>query len=225
MNNSQEIIERSIWASINDTAVAWGYAVDPEEYLPPSDKNKERLAKDLKNLSKYIRVFGPGNPQSRGKKETPRIAINPRGFYPGTVGLPKSYLDQVDSEDLSQGYTYYEEPYQSIDQFVDIHLVADNQMDMRLLHTLLFHSIPQRGYLKPYTLLTLPPTGNIFIELVNYNDIHNVDQGLIEKVYQFSVLDSLVTPAAPSSDDIIPPITDIHALLEEYDIDIKILTQ
>ena len=54
--------------------------------------------------------------------------------------------------------------------------------------------------------------GNIFIELVNFFDTPNLDMGIIEKIYQFQVFDT-ITYEKPVEGDL-TPITDITLLLE-----------
>ena len=107
------------------------------------------------------------------------------------------------------------EPYETIDQYVDIHLVAQNQEDLRLLHQILFWSIPQRGYIKPYTSKKLLTSGNIFIELGNFFDYSNINLGILEKVYQFKIYDTLVGEVEDIQNDLVP-INSIDVFLTEY---------
>ena len=78
----------------------------------------------------------------------------------------------------------------------------------------MFYAIPQRGYIKPYTEDSFLFTGNIFIELVNFFDIPNLDMGLLEKIYQFQVMDCILEEI-PGEVDFVP-ITTIDVLLENY---------
>lgn len=211
MVNSQEVIERSIYDSLLKTAIALGYTIDPNDYLPISPENQKRFQEDIQKLKLYIQVFGTGNNQAKDRKLTPRIVVNARGFFPGAVGLPKTLL----GERVGEGFIVHEEPYVSFDQFIDIHLVADNQEHMRLLHQVLFFSIPQKGYVKPYTSDKFLFTGNIFIQLVNFQDSNDLKDGIMEKVYQFEVQDTLISERTHIMDE--PPIIDIVALLEDYD--------
>ena len=175
MINSQEIIERSIYQALLNASIKLGYSLDPNNYLPISIENQKRFKEDMDKLNKYIWVFGTGNNQSKDKKLTPRIVVNARGFYPGGIGLPKLLIQKEEGI----GFTATEEPYETIDQFIDIHLIANNQEDLRLLHQVMFYSIPQRGYLKPYNVDEFLFSGNIFLELVNFFDIPNLDFGLL----------------------------------------------
>ena len=211
MVNSQEVIERSIYSAILNTSVALGYSINPEEYLPVSEANSRKYAEAKKNLKKFVGIFGTGNNQSKDMKVTPRIVVNARGFYPGNIGLPK----QLIGKEEGIGYTATEVPYSTIDQYIDIHLVANNQEDLRLLHQITFYSIPQRGYLKPYNQDKFLFSGNIFLELVNFFDIPNLEVGIMEKIYQFVVEDTLAYENTEPLDWV--PITDISAVIEAYD--------
>lgn len=210
MINSQEIIERSIYQALLNASIKLGYSLDPNNYLPISIENQKRFKEDMDKLNKYIWVFGTGNNQSKDKKLTPRIVVNARGFYPGGIGLPKLLIQKKEGI----GFTATEEPYETIDQFIDIHLIANNQEDLRLLHQVMFYSIPQRGYLKPYNVDEFLFSGNIFLELVNFFDIPNLDFGLLEKVYQFVIQDCVINEITEKAD--LVPITDITLLLENY---------
>ena len=210
MIDSQEIIERSLYSALLNTADTLGYTLDPQKYLPVSAENKAKYDADLKALSKFIGIFGASNNQSKGQKITPRIVVNPKGFYPGAVGMPKQLIEK--NEGL--GFTASEFPYETIDQYIDIHLVANNQEELRLLHQILFWSIPQRGYIKPYTEDEFLFSGNIFLEVVNFFDTPNLQAGLLEKVYEFVVYDCLIGQSESEAD--LVPITDISLLLENY---------
>lgn len=208
MVSSQEVIERSIYSSILGVTVGLGYTVDPDTYLPINQENSARFKNDIAKLNPYIGIYGAGNNQSKGKKITPRIDVNPRGFYPGAIGLPRQLIEKEEGI----GYTATEMPYETIDQYIDVHLVANSQQDIRLLHSILFYSVPQRGYIKPYTEERFLFSGNIFIELVNFFDTPNLDVGIIEKIYQFQVFDT-ITYEKPVDGDL-TPITDISLLLQ-----------
>ena len=211
MVNSQEIIERSIYMALLRVTVELGYGLDPNNYLPVSIENSEKFQQDLKNLNKYIPIIGTGNATSKDQKITPRIVLNARGFYPGNIGLPKELIEK--SEGI--GFTANEEPYETLDQYIDVHLVASNQDDLRLLHQIMFWALPQRGYIKPYTAEKFLPSGNIFIEVGNFFDYPNVNAGLLEKVYEYKVQDTLIGEKEDVITDI-APMTSVTVLLEKY---------
>lgn len=211
MYNSQEIIERSIYSALLQVAIALGYSVDPNDYLPVSEANAAQMKEDIQTLQKYIPVFGTANSSSKDKKTTPRIVVNARGFYPGMIGLPK----EVVGKEVGLGYTANEEPYETLDQYVDIHLVANTQEDLRILHSIMFTALPQRGYIKPYTAEEFLFSGNIFLEVGNFFDLPNTTLGLMEKVYEFRVYDTLIGEKEDLPVDWVP-INDISVVLEKY---------
>lgn len=211
MVNSQEIIERSIYMALLRVTVELGYGLDPNNYLPVSIENSEKFQQDLKNLNKYIPIIGTGNATSKDQKITPRIVLNARGFYPGNIGLPKELIEKAEGI----GFTANEEPYETLDQYMDVHLVASNQEDLRLLHQIMFWSLPQRGYIKPYTAEKFLPSGNIFIEVGNFFDYPNVNMGLLEKVYEYRIYDTLIGEKEDVLTDLVP-MTSVTVLLEKY---------
>ena len=211
MVNSQEIIERSIYMALLRVTIELGYGLDPNNYLPVSVENSEKFQQDLKNLNKYIPIIGTGNATSKDQKITPRIVLNARGFYPGNIGLPRELIEKAEGI----GFTANEEPYETLDQYIDVHLVANNQDDLRLLHQIMFWSLPQRGYIKPYTAEKFLPYGNIFIEVGNFFDYPNVNLGLLEKVYEYRIYDTLIGEKEDVITDIVP-MTSVTVLLEKY---------
>ena len=217
MINSQEIIERSIWSAINEVLINLDMAIDPNKYLPVSSENQRLADEAISKLQRYIPVYGSGNSQSKGQKVTPRIVINSRGFIPGSIGLPGVLMEKREGI----GYTTTAQAFGTLDHMVDVHLVANNQQDIRLLTDVLFYSIPQIGYLKPYTSEEFLFSGNIFIQLVNFFDNPNTEYGIMEKVYQFNINDYVVYEKPASQTEVIPFITDIGLALSQlgYNLD------
>lgn len=213
MINSQEVIERSIYTALLNTAVKMGYSLDPEDFLPISPENAAKYEAAMKEIppDQFIYVFGTGNNQAKGAKKTPRIVVNSKGFFPGAVGMPRQLLQKEEGI----GFTATEFPYEALDQFIDIHLVASNQDHMRLLHQIMFWSIPQRGYLKPYTEDSFLFTGNIFMEVTNFYDRPVFSDGIMEKVYEFIIYDCIIGERDNIPTDLVP-IRDISLLLENY---------
>lgn len=162
-------------------AIELGYTINPEDYLPTSAENAERFKEDLKKIKDdkgfYIGIFGVGNNHSRGIKETPRIVVDSEGFYPGDIGLPR----KITQKEEGIGYTATEVPYESLSQYMNIRLCAHSSEHMRLLHKIMFWSVPQRGYLKPYDEPKFLFTGNIFLRIVNFYNMPDLDNGLMEK--------------------------------------------
>lgn len=219
MVNSQEIIERSIYCALLEMAVKLGYTIDPNKYLPISNENQAKFKKDLSLIDKdkgfHIEIFGVGNNESRGVKMTPRITVESEGFYPGDVGLPRYRQEKEGSS-----FLVYEEPYEALSQYMNIRLCAGNSEHMRILHQIMFWSVPQRGYLKPYTEDQPLFSGNIFLRLVNFYNHQDIQNGLLEKVYQFEIQDCLIEKNTEPIE--LVPIKDISALLENMDYTLNV---
>ena len=181
--------------------------VDPQEYYPLTEESVQRFNDDVKNLPLYVSIFGAGNTQSKGVKQTPRIVIDSQGFYPGSIGLPKQIVQKT-----TEGYVGYEYPIETLDQYIDVKLVSGLQDENRTLHNIMFHSLPRKGYVPQWPNQTYEKTGNIFVELVNIYNSPEIPFGIIEKVYQFSILDCVIQESRLP--EIIKPIEEINVLLE-----------
>lgn len=221
MVSSQEIIERTFYISLLHTAIGLGYSVNPDDYLPISIDNQKRFEADISELEKFIPIFGVGQNFSRGAKECPRITIESKAFYPGNMGLEKEILVRNDNV-----FQSIELPFETKSTTLDIHLVANNQADMRILHNIMYRSLPPRGYIKPYINdyeewkeSPLQKEGNIYIEVGNWYDMPNVEHGILEKIYSYSAEDSIVDELLTEID--IVPINDITLLLGPNNLDSK----
>lgn len=223
MIDSQEIIERSIYQSLLETTIRLGYTLNPEDYYPITPENLQRYQQDKAKIvatkGRFIPIFGVGNNQVKGMKdELPRIVVDSQGFLPGEIGLPRDMMEKV-----GQNFVVTEQPFEAIDQFIDIHLVSNTQEDIRLLLNIMVTSIPQRGYVKPYIYEDAPFDGNIFLEITNFYNTPNLDKGIIEKVYQFQVKDTLLDINFGSTEEpvVIPPLIDISVLIQgEFELNI-----
>lgn len=222
MVNSQEIVERTFYICLLSTALKLGYTVNPDDYLPLSQENEKRFKDAVNALPKFIPIYGVGNNQVRGPKTVPRITLESEAYYPGDIGVNKYII----GDRLEDGnYQASEFPFETRDIALDVHLVANTQTDMRLLHNILFKSLPTRGYVRPYfndleewADGKVQPTGNLFIEIGNFYDHPDDAHGLLEKVYTYTVKDGII-PQEDLEDGIISPIKDISVLLEAYGAD------
>ena len=219
MVTTQEIIERSMYASLMQVALSLNLTVDPDLYLPISEENTQRYKYDISALEKFIYIFGVGNNQVRGSKIVPRITIDMNAYYPGNIGTEAFMVGDEKENDEFRQYNY---PFETKDAQFDVHLVANNVQDMRLLHSIMYTALPVRGYIKPFIEATLQKylenkglkkTGNLYIEVSNYYDHNDQEHGLLEKVYSYTVIDSYVDEKFPEGATF-APITDIRALIQ-----------
>lgn len=231
MVTSQEIVERSFYISLLHQTLIRGLTINPENYLvknedglwvPTRELNdqyihdKEAIETELtKKGSGFYYIFGVGNNQSRGQKDLPRITLDLTAWYPGEIGLEKETNELDEASGLYQVIDYDYEPKSSR---IDVHLCANNQQEMRILHEIMYRALPSRGYIKPYLNdyeswknSKFATSGNIYIEVGNFYDHDDLQQGFLEKVYTYEVRDSLLNPEIIAE---ITPIADISVLID-----------
>lgn len=212
MVSSEEIIERSMYMSLLSTALANKLTLDPDDYLPINPNNQAKYQHDRSKLDKFIYIFGIGNNQSRGQKEVPRISLELQGYYPSTFGVESYSIENVGDKSKVINHDYSPR-----DVIIDVHLVANTQEDMRLLHSIMYSSLPSRGYIKPflgnkeeYFSSKLNPDNNLFIEVGNFYDKPGLQHGLLEKVYSYTIYDGVLSGTVV---DEVPNLTDISVIL------------
>lgn len=231
MVTSQEIVERSFYISLLHQTLIRGLTINPENYLVKNEdglwvptrelndqyiRDKEAIETELtKKGSGFYYIFGVGNNQSRGQKDLPRITLDLTAWYPGEIGLEKETNELDEASGLYQVIDYDYEPKSSR---IDVHLCANNQQEMRILHEIMYRALPSRGYIKPYLNdyeswknSKFAPSGNIYIEVGNFYDHDDLQQGFLEKVYTYEVRDSLLNPEIIAE---ITPIADISVLID-----------
>lgn len=220
MVTTQEIIERSLYASLMQVALQLNRTIDPDLYLPVSVENQQRYKEAVEAIGdKFIYIFGVGNNQVRGPKIVPRITIDLNAYYPGNIGT-EAFM--VGDEQENNEYRQYSYPFETKDVQFDIHLVASRVEDLRLLHGILYTALPVRGYIKPFLEASLQEylenkglakTGNLYIEVSNYYDHNDQEHGLLEKVYSYTVVDSYIEENFPEGATF-APIKDIRTLIQ-----------
>lgn len=219
MVNLEEVIERSFYISLLHETLKRGLTINPDEYLvngEPTEKTAYQFEKDKQAIGKkFIYVFGIGNNLSRGAKECPRITIELNAYYPGELGTEKFSV-----EEAKENFDVVEYDYTTKSTNLDIHLVANTQQEMRLLHDIMYHALPAKGYIKPYfndyedwKSTPIGATGNLYIEVGNFYDHPDLQHGLLEKVYTYEVSDGLILEEVVSQGEIVP-IKDISVLIQ-----------
>ena len=182
MVQSEEIVERTFYVSLLSTAIKMGYTINPDDYLPASLENEKRYHDDVSKIPLFVNIFGVGNNHARGAKVAPRITVNLNAFYPGTIGMEKFGLE---AEEGNQ-FNVVEYPFETKDISIDIHLVAKNMQELRILHNIMYRALPARGYIRPYLNnyyewinQKVLPSGNIFIELDTLYVYDDKEHGLL----------------------------------------------
>ena len=77
MVTTQEIIERSLYASLMQVALQLNRTIDPDLYLPVSAENQQRYKEAVEAIGdKFIYIFVVGHNPERGTKIVTRITID-----------------------------------------------------------------------------------------------------------------------------------------------------
>lgn len=219
MVNLEEIIERSFYIALLHETLKRGLTINPDDYLVdglPTEYTADQFEQDKKAIGKkFIYIFGIGNNLVRGPKDCPRITIELNAYYPGDIGTEKFSV-----EESEENFDVIEYDYVTKSTNLDIHLVANTQQEMRLLHDIMYRALPAKGYLKPYfndyeawKNTPMGATGNLYIEVGNFYDHPDLQHGLLEKVYTYEVSDGLILEEVVSQGEIVP-IKDISVLIQ-----------
>lgn len=219
MVNLEEIIERSFYIALLHETLKRGLTINPDDYLVdglPTESTADQFEQDKKAIGKkFIYIFGIGNNLVRGPKDCPRITIELNAYYPGELGTEKFSV-----EESEENFDVIEYDYITKSTNLDIHLVANTQQEMRLLHDIMYRALPAKGYIKPYfndyeawKSNKISSTGNLYIEVGNFYDHPDLQHGLLEKVYTYEVSDGLILEEVVSQGEIVP-IKDISVLIQ-----------
>ena len=220
MVTTQEVIERTLWASMMRVALQIGKTVNPEDYLPVSAANSKAYQEAIEALgSDFIYIFGVGNNQVRGAKVVPRITVELNAYYPGNVGTEAFMIGE---EKINDEFAAYHYPFETKHVQFDIHLVANTAEQLRILHSIMYTALPARGYVKPIVEASLNEylehpglykSGNIYLEVSNFYDHNDQEHGLLEKVYSYTCYDSYIEEILDPDINPVAPIKDILALI------------
>lgn len=199
--NTEEIVEKSIFLSIEKILVREGYIPDitlfPDLY--GNDDAAARVAQIaydnavksiVANKGFSIELFNYSETQAKGERKVPRIVINTQGFYPGSIG--KDSTANYVKNQANDGYIREYDGQKTSDMYLNIYLVANSIKQIRTLHAILSASIPRHGYIPRWEEnedFQLEQTGNLFIEYVSFNESDDENRGVIEKAYRYLVPD------------------------------------
>lgn len=184
LSNIQTIIERSIFERIRIELVDKGYLPDVTQYTNDASGVASYEA-DLDNIVATkgfaIEVYNESSSFEKGLKKVPRIVINSGNFLPGDIGGDPSRFYELGEDNR---YLAKVTPPQTADFFFSIHLVSENVIQERVLNALLALSVPRRKYIPWYN-----DNRRFFVRNLNYFDLDDNDNGLIEKVFAYEVPD------------------------------------
>jgi len=204
----QERIERSFYEKVRLRVVADGYTPDILSYTDSSSgwaQYKADLEQIMNTMGFAVEVFGQSNPEDKGYKNRARVVLITESFLPGEFGIE----NRVYYTDDGAGNFNAMQPTQNISHQLTIkcHIVANDTTQLRYLTNLINSTLPLRGYV-PYWDA---PTTGFFSEVVSYLDISSATNGILEKIYTFSVPDIIWTEDVTTGTAV--PITHINLKL------------
>jgi hypothetical protein len=184
LSSTQELIERSLFEVIRKELVDKNYLPDIVLYPDTKvgyDNYNIAISSIVTSKGFAIEIYNEGSNYAKGVKKIPRIVINTGNFLPGALGgdPQKIYSDQG---------TYYQAlitPPQTVDFFINIHLVSETVEQERLLNSIISLAMQRRGYVPFYN----DNSQTFFCRYLNFFHIDDVDEGLMEKVYAYVVED------------------------------------
>jgi len=188
LTNVQEIIERSLFEVIRLELVDKLYLPDVSDTgtYPDNATGWAKWETDIKTIvgakGFAIELFSVGNNEAKGMKKVPRIVIESGNFLPGALGGdPQRYF-----EDQGDDYKALVTPPQTVDFYINFHLISKDIVQGRILNAILALSIPRRGYIPWYN----DGTKSFFARYLNYYDQGDESLGINEYVYAYEIPDA-----------------------------------
>lgn len=212
LTNIQEVIERSLFETIRLELVDKGYLPDITLYAdtPAGHELYDTAINTIvETLGFAIEIFSTGTNKAKMIKKIPRIVIKAGSFLPGSLGgSPSKYYSD-------QG-TYYKAmvtPPQTVDFYIDYHLVSETIAQERVLSSILALAIPRRAYITRYD----DSTKTFFSRYLNYYNIDEADEGISEKVYKYEIPDCWDTEDREVEDNVakLNEVT-LHTNIQKY---------
>lgn len=222
LSNIEQALERTIFHLLRKKTVEFGYLPNIDDYdientnLNIAEAETERFNNDLIAITNSkgfsIEVFNYANNQYYGTKKPPRIVVETESFLQGQLGTDTTlqYEKNGDGSFIAK---------QSVsllsDFYFNVHLIANNVNEIRVLHEIMVQCLPRRGYVPWYNQDGLLPAFNLLVRYLSMADYSWTAEGIIEKVYRYEI------PDAHEVDDKV--IIDNVSSIKQINVDIKTL--
>lgn len=189
LSDIQEIIERSIFEKLRAELILRGYLPDITTFTDDvaGYNNYHQAIQNISDDKGFaIELFNQSPNLDKGVKKVPRIVIVTSSSLPGALGgTPGKYF-------LNKGGNLFEAratPPQSVDIYVNIHLVSNSVEQYRILNSILALAIPRRGYINWYDNEETGDNNTFFCRYINQYDSDNLPKGITEKIYAYEIPD------------------------------------
>lgn len=184
LSTAQQVIERSIFEKIRLELVDKGYLPNITSYTNDAAGQiayNSAIDTIVQTKGFAIELFSTGTNKAKQVKKVPRIVMKSGSFLPGALGGSPSRI----YEDQGTSYKALVTPPQTVDYYINFHLVSENIEQERVLAAILALSIQRRGYITRID----DATKSFFAKYLNYYDGDNVDEGITEKIYAYEIPD------------------------------------
>lgn len=185
----QEKVERSIFELIRLKLVELNYLPDITTFaVTEAGYNLYQLAIKAVVVDKgfCIEIFGASSPQAKGFKKIPRLVIKTKNYLPGELGnqpnLSYSPVGPINNPTSFQGKKLA--PTTS-NLKLQIHLISKSSKQDRVLHNIVQETLTTRRYVPIYNDIEK----NFFLIYSGYLDLEDLDEGVIERVYNYEAKD------------------------------------
>jgi len=156
LSNMEEVLERSLYQRLLNECKDKGYTPDVQNTTLYPNTTVGFAALELAyqtivtSKGYSIEIFNFGKGDARVNKRVPRIVIQTQNVMEGSLGGDSSRIYTIDN--LTGKYYAETMPPQTSDFIVDVHLIADTGIQMRVLNAILALAIPRRGFIPFYRI-------------------------------------------------------------------------
>ena len=165
--------------------VELGYTPDVTNYLETPAEHTQFQA-ELKAIEAKkgfaVEIFGFSAPNNMGVQKTPRVTMFTRRFLPSDIGYPTSPQFVADPL-LPRKFLNWKMPSRALSMVVEIQLVTSTAEQERLLNQVVNSALGARNYIPFYDNCE----ENFFLEQTSYYDNLNSTEGVVTKMYQYTV--------------------------------------
>lgn len=218
---TQQIVERSFFMTLLAKVQEFGYIPDKTDTVayPPTivGENAYRAAINSIITTKgyAIRVVGSGTTVNVGIKDLPVFVIGSSSYMLGDLGGDLNYHHEYFEQ--SSNYKKKLLPPQSVDFYLDVHIVCNSIGQYRTMASILALALPMRYYLPSYNA-----EDKRFLITINQGaiDVSDKNKGILEYIYKYKAHDLYVQPDI-YSDDAIEPVNEITVETKVNDMDDK----
>ena len=182
-----EVVERSIFHSVRERLVEYGYLPDITQYVNDAPGNaayQADLAQIRGDKGFAIEVFGTGSNQDKHLLKVPRIVIVPFGMQPGNIGVRTEGVEEFVRDGITRvRTTTLQSP--AMDYNFEVHVITNKQKQSRVCQAIVKVALPALGYIKQFE----HPDRYLNIFNTSGRTIPITQEGLTENIFSYTMKD------------------------------------